>query len=255
MRELIVCEDGGNVSVAWGKVFLQMLKQKGTEISPLIVTIRGFKNSVLEENPIVRDGLDNMLICANKSPCHTVANTIFPSSLWNEKLTRDVLYERYLKCWPRIRKCQANRNGTYFLRLINYDSDHGPINQLEHIIETWKRRNHRRSALQALIFDPRRDHRHNRILGFPCLDQVVFNPRGTNGRDGLVVNGFYANQYIFEKAYGNYLGLSRLGRFMAQEMGLQLIQVNCISSSADLGYFPKKLFREFERELKSTIGE
>ena len=36
----------------------------------------------------------------------------------------------------------------------------------------------------------------------------------------------------FERAYGNYLGLCHLGRFMAHEMGLTLSQVVCIATPA-----------------------
>ena len=35
------------------------------------------------------------------------------------------------------------------------------------------------------------------------------------------MTGFYATQYVVERAYGNYLGLCRLGEFMAHEMGLK----------------------------------
>jgi hypothetical protein len=41
-------------------------------------------------------------------------------------------------------------------------------------------------------------------------------------------------QYLFERAYGNYLGLVRLGRFMAHEMGLQLERVVCMAAVAKL---------------------
>jgi hypothetical protein len=41
-------------------------------------------------------------------------------------------------------------------------------------------------------------------------------------------------QYLFERAYGNYLGLARLGEFMAHEMGLRLERVVCFSAVAKL---------------------
>jgi hypothetical protein len=44
----------------------------------------------------------------------------------------------------------------------------------------------------------------------------------------MAVNGFYAMQYLFERAYGNYLGLCRLGNFVAHELGLELVQMNCM---------------------------
>jgi hypothetical protein len=59
---------------------------------------------------------------------------------------------------------------------------------------------------------------------------VAFNP--TDGK--LEVTGFYALQHHVPKAYGNYLGLCWLGRFMAKQMGLQLSQVTCVASSLKL---------------------
>ncbi len=72
--------------------------------------------------------------------------------------------------------------------------------------------------MQATTFDPGRDHVADARLIFPCLQQVSFVPT----KEGLVVNAFYATQQIFDKAYGNYLGLAQLGAFMAHEMGMPL---------------------------------
>ena len=54
---------------------------------------------------------------------------------------------------------------------------------------------------------------------------------GSNGCQGLSVVAFYANQTLIEKGYGNYLGLYRLGKFMAASMGLELKEVVCIASA------------------------
>ncbi len=51
---------------------------------------------------------------------------------------------------------------------------------------------------------------------------------------GLSVTGFYATKYVVERAYGNYLGLCRLGKFMAQEMGLRFDQMVCIATPVKL---------------------
>ncbi len=76
--------------------------------------------------------------------------------------------------------------------------------------------------LQATTFDPEHDHTASAQLGFPCLQHVAFEPT----RAGLVVNAFYVTQQLFDKAYGNYLGLAQLGAFMAHEMELPLARLN-----------------------------
>lgn len=163
-------------------------------------------------------------------------NAIFPHSMWNSNDKDDArtLFARFDRAWPRTKRCSQNRRGSYFRRLTAFRPV-GPskaVNQLEHIAKTYRRGNHRRSALQAAIFDPALDHTHSRRLGFPCLHQIAFTPVGDAA---LAMTGFYATQYLFDRAYGNYLGLCRLGRFMARQMGLQLSRLSCIASVAQLG--------------------
>ena len=231
--------DEPNISLAWKKLFQQSMEPHVDELSPVVVTTTGVSTETIEEDSQIRATLNKALSKRNASSVDTVANTIFPSSLWNRQLPRDRLYQRYLEyAWPRVKKCPANFRGTYFQRFTAYNlnlkkpvEEQKPVNQLEHIIHTWKdRSNHRHSALQLSVFDPTRDHVHNRQLGFPCLHQVSFSPLGANGKGGLAVTGFYATQHLFDKAYGNYIGLCRLGQFVAHELNLKFVRMTCVSA-------------------------
>ena len=217
-----------NLSVAWAKVFLQVL-QMG-EVSPVVVAIKDIGDEDPAEVPDIRSALDGLLEEDGKGlSCNTVANTIFPS-IWNPGAERQDLYDRYLRILPILRKDHRNKYGIYFQRLISYGADGkegGGFNQLEHIIQTWHKGNHRRTALQAGLFDPLKDHTDQPVRGFPCLQQVSF---ARCGKDGLSITGYYATQYVVERAYGNYLGLCRLGRFMAHEMGLKFDNMTCIAT-------------------------
>jgi thymidylate synthase len=248
-----------NISIAWAKAFLALMRSGCSEIVPLIVTVNANNGKGAEEDKLIRTALDNTLEQLGKSSSHTVANTIFPKSLWNPKSERALLYKRYMKhAWPRVKKCHANNRGTYFQRLIAFENGEKPVNQLEHILATWHKGNHRHSALQLSVFDPRHDHTDCRQMGFPCLHQVSFTPLGANGCDGLAVTGFYATQHIFEKAYGNYLGLWRLGQFVAHEMDLQLVRMTCIAASARLGIdegVKKTGLRELARAVAQALGK
>ena len=117
----------------------------------------------------------------------------------------------------------------YFERLIMYGRGPCDGNQLEWILSQFKR-GVRRSKLQAATFDPGRDHVADARLGFPCLQQVSFEPTSA----GLVTNAFYATQQIFDKAYGNYLGLAQLGAFMAGEIGMPPARLNVMVGVAKL---------------------
>ena len=231
---------GVNLSDAWAQAFVQCHGTLGGVIAPGIVRF-GVEDPPWEvETAKIRQLLETHLGGVGsppviQSPIDTVAGTIFPQSVWMRcRGNRGMLFERYAKMWPRIKKCRQNLRGLYFRRLTAFDDDEANGNQLEHIITTWHSGNHRHSALQAGVFDPRKDHTHSPRQVFPCLQQVVFRPNGTNGKDGMTVVAFYATQLLMEKAYGNYLGLYRLGRFMAEQMGLKLKDVICIASDLKL---------------------
>jgi hypothetical protein len=235
-----------SLSQAWAKAFLACLEPGCDEIVPLVVTVTGFSGGLVLEDAPIRNLLDRALKASDMQACGTVASTIFPRSLWNIERDRSSLYDRYRHILPRIKKGDSrNRYGTYFERLIDYapnaadlrkkaKSPHdrggqGFFNQLEHIIGTFRDGNHRRSALQASTFYPALDLTHQRQRGFPCLQHVAFShlPRGR-----LAITGFYAYQYLFERAYGNFLGLCDLGNFVAHELGLSLARMSCVAAVA-----------------------
>jgi hypothetical protein len=226
------------------------------EISPAVIVVTDLTDGIATEDHVIRLLLNNEMARLGLRNCEDVAGTIFPVSMWNPSIpdSAEQLFRRYERIWPSIKhRDRANNKGNYFRRLTAYQpegSNVAPVNQLQHVIETFRRGNHRRSALQAAVFDPTRDHVHNRILGFPCLQQVGFAPVGDKG---LSVTGFYPLQYAFEKAYGNYLGLCRLGRFMAAQTGRTLVQMTCVASVLTLGNRGKMELRTFADNLQQHL--
>jgi thymidylate synthase len=232
-----------NLSHAWAKAFLHIIDNGGKPISPLVVSITGFTDGIPHEDKNIRQSLDICLADNDDQKVHTVANTIFPESLWKRsKYQRKELFERYLNFLPRaknIKKCKAkNSRGLYFERLVNFGFDEHPkVNQLEYIINQYQARpGVRKSMFQASIFDPMKDHISNPYIPFPCLQHVSFVPQGST----LTMNAFYATQQLLNKAYGNYLGLCRLGNFMAHEMGLTFSRMNCFVGVAKLEHIGKE---------------
>lgn len=225
-----------NLSLAWGKALLLASARGRSEICPLVVHVTGFKESgEAQEEPTIRGALDNLLMKTGRQSVETVANTIFPASLWNREASRHLLFERYQRISPRLRKVRANNHGIYFERMIAGGPKRHP-NQLDFAISTYlARRGVRRSVLQVGVFDPNQDHSAAALRGFPCLQHVSFSPVGGE----LRVNAFYASQYLVERAYGNYLGLCRLGRFVAHEMKLRLTRMTCLVGIAECEV-PKK---------------
>jgi hypothetical protein len=231
-----------NLSVAWARAFLPLAARSDAEIVPLLVSVTGFTGGLPAEDDAVRTALDACLAANGEQSVHTVANTIFPQSVWRRaKGNRQTLYDEYLENLPSyVALCPTkNRSGLYFSRLIAYgiDPETGerdeavPIgkmpgfgNQLEFMLQRHKTVR-RKSLFQAAVFDPARDHTGSGQQGFPCMQHLTFVPDFKSKT--LEVNAFYATQQLFVKAYGNYLGLSRLGAFMAGQMGLTLTRLNC----------------------------
>ncbi len=240
------------VSGAWLEAVRAALGARHGELQGLVVEIAPNEDGLILEAGHIRDATDRTLSARRVSSVETVAGTIFPASLWNPNRPRQELYDRYLRIWPRVRRYPANRRGTYFQRLIAFQprSVVEPKNQLEFMIEAYQRGIHRRSMLQATIFDPTQDHVAARQCGFPCLQHVAFPQE--EGRLG--VHATYVVQDLVRKGYGNYLGLARLGQFMATELGLRLGAVRVHVSIARLGD-TKAACTELERlSLDETGG-
>jgi hypothetical protein len=220
-----------NLSFAWARALDPVIRGSAREIAPLIVSVTGFEDGVPVEDPTLRSNLEDVLVRLNLQSCDRVANTIFPQSYWNESAPRSELFRRYLAALPRLRRASTkNRHGLYFERMLTG----GPLehpNQLDFVIKTYMaRRGARRSGLQVGVFDSKVDQTAAALVGFPCLQHVTFAPVTlANKQKGLCVNALYATQYAFERAYGNYLGLCRLGRFVAHELQVPLVRMTCFT--------------------------
>lgn len=224
-----------SISEAYSRTLLHILGHPGNEIAPLVLTIDGFdQGHDIPEDPKVRTALDALLGEKEKRDVEDVAYTIFPQRLWKmAQGDRAKLFEFYKMAFPfyRAQNPKANGKGLYFERLMMYGRGPCDGNQLEWILSQYESRpGVRRSMWQATTFDPERDHNATAQLGFPCLQHVSFVPT----KAGLVANAFYATQQLFDKAYGNYLGLAQLAAFMAHEMSIPLARLNVTVGVAKL---------------------
>jgi hypothetical protein len=235
--------EGDSVAECWLRVLKIFVDERITEISPIILKINN-TDAQPDYRVALEQDINDFLLTQGQSQIETTAGTIFPQSLAYGK---ESVFDRYERIWKHIKTNSLNRRGTYFHRLVAYgDEVRGTKNQLKHIIETYNGiqgvRNpvHRRSALIATVFDPFLDHKAQPMLGFPCLQQVCFVPAG----DSMHMNAVYAMQYFDTRAYGNYVGLMRLGNFMSGEMGLSFDYMNCMISALALSAMTKSKAKE-----------
>ncbi len=252
-----------NLSYAWGRAFL-IAMQGSKNLMPLTISIEGLTNGPPAEDCRIRQALDTTLVLNSKYNCSISAMTIFPFKYWNQtgrppiKEFTDLYLTKYL---PRLKALNLrNRTGTYFERMIAFEGikrkgGTDTRNQLQHIVGLWPKDNDssrpRQSALQVAIFDPVKDHNGSPRSIFPCLQQVSF---AYDDARGLAVNAYYPAQYIFDRAYGNYLGLCHLGFFMAHEMGLEFVRLNCFIGRPELGDVKKKALRKLEEMVQKILS-
>lgn len=231
-----------SLSAAWARAFLAMSQPPERELAPFLVSIAAGPDGLPVEDDDLRRALDDCLEESGNQPVDKVAKSIFPHPLWRRaKGDRQKLYADYLQNLPDYVAMEPSKNcyGLYFARLIGYGIDHktgeelghlrGRLkeggNQIEFIIGECKPKA-QRMALQASIYDPVRDQTDAR-RPFPCLQHVTFVPDFV--RRTLTLNAFYALQLLFVKGYGNWLGLCRLGEFVASqtEPRLRFERLNC----------------------------
>lgn len=253
MRSEMVPIEADNLSHGWARV-IDRLAQRGVScLSPLFLSITFDGSGSIDEVPEIREAVDTFLKAQGKRSTDNVAWTIFPERyLKIAKGDRSVFYDLFNRAFRRVRRFNArnNRRGSYFQRLIDYNDNGAGPNQLEWIIREYHSHpdSRRRSKYQATTFDPERDHSSAGQLEFPCLQQISF----TFDNNELRLNAFYATQQVARKAYGNYLGLARLGMFMAREMNMRFVQLNVFVGMAKMDV--KRSDPDFVRLLAAVRG-
>src|SRR5438477_2485054 len=92
---------GSNISVAWSKIIQHVIDHRCNEISPLLVTVLGSDAIPIPEVHSVRTTLDKLLEDNGEKSIHTVANTIFPDSIWSiSRGDRSFLFNTYRRALP-----------------------------------------------------------------------------------------------------------------------------------------------------------
>ena len=119
MTSDILTISSDNLSNAWAQAFLRVTGRGVKEITPLVVTVANINSDSIVERQEIREALDTQILeLKSKHPklqqCNTVANTIFPYSMWNpcDEDAAAKLFARFNKAWPRIKRCSQNRRGS-----------------------------------------------------------------------------------------------------------------------------------------------
>ena len=173
---------------------------------------------------------------------NAVADTIFPEALYLPTKTENprnhlyAMYEQGMKCYRR----RSRQKETYFSRLTGSDgASDSNCNQLEKLVVKMKRQRklfNPKGSMYELgiveisdslgVYSPDKDRY---IMGFPCLSHISV----TLKNDSIHLTALYRNQHFIRKAIGNYMGLSGLCAFIAQEVDAKAGDICCVAAHAD----------------------
>jgi len=135
---------------------------------------------------------------------------------------------------PLIKRANATHADSYVQRIVGWRSRDGvdEVPQLENLIERMKteigRAAPKSSCYEVAIFSPGLDAGY---MSFPCLSHLSF--KLDNRERKLHLTALYRNHHYISHAYGNLLGLGRLMRFVAQQVGIEVGELVVISTHAD----------------------
>jgi hypothetical protein len=251
-----------NLSLGWGQVLLRTIGAGNKSLAPVMLSLSEF-NELPAEDTDIRSAVDGALIQHGKHSVsvRVTALTIFPYDFWCRRgkpsceTFSDLCTSQLL---PRMRKRdKRNCYGTYFGRMMAYTGsvkgEVKRVDQLTHVVKLLRDRKRwpRQSALQLSCFDPAKDHSGQPVRGFPCLQQVSV---ALDGSGSFAISAYYPTQHIFDRGYGNYLGLCHLGAFIAHETRMKFIRFNCFIGRPELGKVSKTSIGSLVEMVRSKLG-
>jgi hypothetical protein len=187
---------------------------------------------ITRAHPIV-EAVDDFLRARDKSVL-AVANTIFPTSLYERHGAPDFFRVFHDQILPKVR-LKERWSGYYFERMTDYPRRDGkPFNLLWDIVERLRKSvaNPTYNKYELPVFDPERDIDNSRYGG-QCLSFLSFKLLpGSKKRLGLTV--MYRNHYYIEKLLGNLMGLGRLMAFVAKEAAIEIGPLTVVSTHAEV---------------------
>jgi len=240
-RPIVICED--SFQIAWAQAVIK-LHENHWEAWNVIVQIEHPKLFNKNFNKL----LDYFVKKYNKqndnlmSPKH-VAHTIFPQRFFIKGITRKNLYKKYWRFFDRPREKPRSGWGTYFVRMIQYPTPNGNIDQLGNIIDNINDRPKNYGASYTIVIPcPHKDL--NKIMGAPCLNYITVqteNLPNLKNKKNINMLAVYRNHDFTKRAYGNYLGLCNLLEYIAHETNSHVGTLTCVSSHAFVPNYKSEL--------------
>jgi thymidylate synthase len=186
---------------------------------------------------IIRE-VDRFLRDHHANSLSSVANTIFPQATFDRhgpEAFYDVYRDRIL---PRMKKITRDW-GRYFDRMTEWKKVQGSkittINPLDDLVAAMRRQiasdRTYRNVYEMTVFDPTRDA--GKVSNRQCLSFLSFKLDHDNR---LMLTVMYRNHAYIARGLGNFIGLGRLQRFVADQSGARMGSLTCISTHAEIDH-------------------
>lgn len=247
-----VC-NGVSRSDAWLKAVQKLSSAPDNELYNLIIEIDEPCTNTKQDREVEK-WTDQYL---TKNPVNTVAETIFPASEYRRHNANGVYNVYPDVVYPQVRRFSANQQGTYAYRILRgVDSKGETTRPLENIISRIKSQTGQNGTRIRLCYevavaqpcDISISQNGRAIRAFPCMSHLSF--KLSKDCKAVHLTALYRSQYYFSKALGNFLGLARLLKFVANETDLAPGSLVCHATYAKLDYPPGKT-----RKARNELGK
>lgn len=163
------------------------------------------------------------------------ANAIWPSVFARPtRSAAEVFADIQRIAIPSIKCACRNRHDSYVERLLGWrSSERGrPVPQLQNVLQRLKtevkNRAPKSSSYEISVFSPGLDAGY---MSFPCLSHLSI--KYEHKQKKLHLTAIYRNHTYLSHAYGNFIGLGRLMRFLCAETGTVPGELVSVSTHAD----------------------
>lgn len=219
------------VADAWIKIMGHLLTQPHGKCFHLITTIA---------NPAVETAEITRIVDRLADEAHTMSTMENANSIWPHLLARrGQEFDKAIKrvrdfAVPLIKAANSNRKDSYVERLVAWRGKDGgeKVSQLENVIGRMRNevgnRAPKSSSYEIAIFSPGLDAGY---MGFPCLSHLSFKLDAD--QEKIHLTALYRNHHFVTHGYGNFLGLGRLIKFVAAQVGYGAGELVSVSTHAD----------------------
>jgi thymidylate synthase len=182
--------------------------------------------------------VDRFLRSHNVNTLSGVANTLFPQALL-DRHGPEAFYGVYRdRVLPRMKKITRDW-GRYFDRLTEWKKVQGskvttinPLCDLVSFLRTQIASDRTyRNVYEMTVFDPTRDA--GKVSNRQCLSFLSFK---LDQDRRLMLTVMYRNHAYIARGLGNFIGLGRLQKFVADQSGAQMGSLTCISTHAEIDH-------------------